>query len=332
MLQGSRGHTSRRKHVWQSSGVSALAVLGGALVTRHNGQEITYDWSSPADDPVRSIQWAAFFSDVEHEILPVTEGYRVTLTYNLYHSTALSVLPAVDVTTSPFHSNLEAALKHPHFLQEGGVLGFLCQHAYVFEKSSITWEEVLDVIQELPVERSTLITLLQKQGRYADVINKQEKKYADFKAGLDDVLGNEKSECFTTKVNEAVERIRCQRLSLKAPLLKGSDRTVLQAAQALNLEVELKPIVSKEEYFVGDMFKFESVFLVDDDLPWKDYLKRKGLSNASHIKWCQKSSNIWQPAIAAHILVGNICEPEICYQAAAILVSVPSWGDRCVQK
>ena len=68
---------------------------GGALVTRHNGQEITYDWSSPADDPVCSIQGAAFFSDVEHEILPVTEGYRVTLTYNLYHSTALSVLPAV---------------------------------------------------------------------------------------------------------------------------------------------------------------------------------------------------------------------------------------------
>ena len=27
------------------------------------------------------IKWAAFYSDVEHEILPVTEGHRVTLTY-----------------------------------------------------------------------------------------------------------------------------------------------------------------------------------------------------------------------------------------------------------
>ena len=32
-------------------------------------QEVTYDWSSPTSDPV--IQWAAFFSDVEHEILPL---------------------------------------------------------------------------------------------------------------------------------------------------------------------------------------------------------------------------------------------------------------------
>lgn len=33
---------------------------GGALVTRHNGQEVTYDC---ADDPIQNIQWAAFYSD-----------------------------------------------------------------------------------------------------------------------------------------------------------------------------------------------------------------------------------------------------------------------------
>ena len=65
---------------------------GGSLVTRHQGQEVTYDWSSPASDPV--IQWAAFFSDVEHEILPVTNGYRVTLTYNLYHCDQLNPVPS----------------------------------------------------------------------------------------------------------------------------------------------------------------------------------------------------------------------------------------------
>ena len=103
---------------------------GGALVTRYNKQQVVvYDWSSSAKEP---IQWAAFYSDVEHEILPVTEGYRITSTYNLYHYA--SCYPAVDVTTSPFYNNLKSALEHPHFLREGGVLGFACQHAYVFEE------------------------------------------------------------------------------------------------------------------------------------------------------------------------------------------------------
>ena len=105
---------------------------GGSLVTRHQGQEATYDWSSPTSDPV--IQWAAFFSDVEHEILPVTNGYRVTLTYNLYHCDQLNPVPSLNVTTSPFYQNLKAALGQPHFLREGGVLGFACQHSYVFEE------------------------------------------------------------------------------------------------------------------------------------------------------------------------------------------------------
>ena len=104
---------------------------GGSLVTRHQGQEVTYDWSSPTSDPV--IQWAAFFSDVEHEILPVTNGYRVTLTYNLYHCDQLNPVPSLNVTTTPFYQNLKAALGQPHFLREGGVLGFACQHSYVFE-------------------------------------------------------------------------------------------------------------------------------------------------------------------------------------------------------
>ena len=105
---------------------------GGALVTRLDGQEITYDWSSPGDNPVQKVQWAAFYSDVEHEILTVTEGHRVTLTYNLYHYEGLSL--ELDMTTSPFYNNLKAALNHPHFLRNGGTLGFACRHSYIFTK------------------------------------------------------------------------------------------------------------------------------------------------------------------------------------------------------
>ena len=56
---------------------------GGELIVRHHKQEIKYDWSSTASDTSSTLYWAAFFSDVEHEVLPVSDGYRVTLTYNL---------------------------------------------------------------------------------------------------------------------------------------------------------------------------------------------------------------------------------------------------------
>ncbi|KAL6049189.1 Fe2OG dioxygenase domain-containing protein [Balamuthia mandrillaris] len=35
-----------------------------------------------------SVKWAAFYADCEHEILPVTAGHRITLTYNLYSERA----------------------------------------------------------------------------------------------------------------------------------------------------------------------------------------------------------------------------------------------------
>ena len=95
---------------------------GGALVTRHQGRQVTFDWSSST-----ATQWAAFYSDVEHEVLPVTSGHRITLTYNLYH-TSRAMTPAI--TTNPLYCELKAALQNPHFMRQGGILGFFCQHMY----------------------------------------------------------------------------------------------------------------------------------------------------------------------------------------------------------
>ncbi len=47
---------------------------GGALVTRHLGHTMTFDWSSSPT----TTQWAAFYGDVEHEVLPVTSGPLTT--------------------------------------------------------------------------------------------------------------------------------------------------------------------------------------------------------------------------------------------------------------
>ena len=95
---------------------------GGALVTRHQGRQVTFDWSSST-----ATQWAAFYSDVEHEVLPVTSGHRITLTYNLYHASR-AMTPAI--TTNPLYCELKAALQNPHFMRQGGILGFFCQYLY----------------------------------------------------------------------------------------------------------------------------------------------------------------------------------------------------------
>jgi hypothetical protein len=64
-----------------------LSFAGGALEVRHKGKTVTFDWGSTntgSDGQSPSICWAAFYSDCEHEIREVTEGHRLTLTYNLY--------------------------------------------------------------------------------------------------------------------------------------------------------------------------------------------------------------------------------------------------------
>jgi hypothetical protein len=60
---------------------------GGALLLRHRGDGRIIDSGQAlagAANDRPSIGYMAFFSQVEHEVAPVTSGYRVTLTYNLY--------------------------------------------------------------------------------------------------------------------------------------------------------------------------------------------------------------------------------------------------------
>ena len=59
---------------------------GGALVLRHKRKEWTWDSSeilAQRTNPL-SVAYIAFYSDVEHEVMEVTSGNRVTLTYNLH--------------------------------------------------------------------------------------------------------------------------------------------------------------------------------------------------------------------------------------------------------
>jgi predicted 2-oxoglutarate/Fe(II)-dependent dioxygenase YbiX len=54
--------------------------LGGTLLLRHHDREVCLDLH--ASDPAE-VAFAAFYADCVHEMRPVTQGYRLTLVYNL---------------------------------------------------------------------------------------------------------------------------------------------------------------------------------------------------------------------------------------------------------
>ena len=97
--------------------MGADLTLGGELMVRHNGREVKFDWSGDSQD----IQWAAFYSDCEHEVLPVTSGYRLTLTYNLYFGMAEPVKNSVQLEywSLPIYQDFSKALKSKDFLPAG---------------------------------------------------------------------------------------------------------------------------------------------------------------------------------------------------------------------
>lgn len=63
---------------------------GGELVVRHQQQEARLDLR--CDDPAE-IAYAAFYADCLHEVLPITEGCRLTLIYNLVRTNKKLPLP-----------------------------------------------------------------------------------------------------------------------------------------------------------------------------------------------------------------------------------------------
>jgi len=65
---------------------------GGELVVRHKNEEIKLNLCS---QEAEEISFAAFYADCVHEVLPVTEGCRLTLVYNLIRSDQKIPLPTI---------------------------------------------------------------------------------------------------------------------------------------------------------------------------------------------------------------------------------------------
>ena len=103
-------------------------VEGGNLTVRNNGQMVEFKWSTEQKSDVPdSIYWAAIRSDAEYEICAITSGYCVMLAYNIYYTKER--IP-IEATKIPLYQYLEKAVNTPHFMREGGILGFTCRYAY----------------------------------------------------------------------------------------------------------------------------------------------------------------------------------------------------------
>lgn len=78
---------------------------------------VDYAWAQADLD---SIHWAAFYGDCEHEVLGVTDGYRITLTYNLYYSSIdLSASPVADTRQFPLYRIVGGAMLEADFMPRG---------------------------------------------------------------------------------------------------------------------------------------------------------------------------------------------------------------------
>ncbi|KAF9535325.1 hypothetical protein CPB83DRAFT_901074 [Crepidotus variabilis] len=117
---------------------------GGNLIFRHDDNEWNFESAKAVSMSPPQAAFAAFFSDVEHKVLPVTAGYRVTLTYNLYFekATEIIVCPAPNVDES-LRVSLSRVLKDPAFLPDGGALGFGLSYKYPFDPQSTSLSDVL---------------------------------------------------------------------------------------------------------------------------------------------------------------------------------------------
>ena len=117
---------------------------GGEIVVEHQGRSVTYTGSAS------SLTFVAFYADTRHEVLPVTRGYRVALTYNLILTGSSTPKPA----STPTQNEGASALLRRHFeepsearwrgdreaLQPPDRLVFLLDHQY--SEHSLRWTQL----------------------------------------------------------------------------------------------------------------------------------------------------------------------------------------------
>ncbi|GJJ05953.1 hypothetical protein Clacol_000140 [Clathrus columnatus] len=131
-----------------------VAYEGGELRVSHAGKEVVFDWGSKCSEGVVtqyndfkiSIPWAFLFSDVEHEVLPVLSGTRVTIAYDIFmfesNTGFMFPKPNIEASTYPISNQIKSALQNPDFLPQGATLAIALSHAYPMPKNEMSTQGI----------------------------------------------------------------------------------------------------------------------------------------------------------------------------------------------
>ena len=305
--------------------------IGGNLAVHHKDQKVEFVWGSASLECLdrEAIHWAAVFNGAKYEILPVTNGFCLTLTYKIYTSKErLPVIPP----NSPFFQSLKNALHTPHFMREGGHLGFSCNYEYTnftymnddellpsllkgtdYMVCSVAKSLGLNVTIRPVVEGKDHWYLLPKfYDRFGEARKWRDEECTEdilIQNALRSVCGKERPE-----YKQVSNIIWC--------------KSVSDWQSVFNLATS--PIQATEGTFKEKVPAF-STFLLQSPQDQSSHLLSSGICNTdvhvilATLKRLKASSN--------HQVIGVYTGSEMygkdlcpCYQAALLLIEVPPWG------
>lgn len=229
------------------------------------------------------------------------------------------------VKTNPFYRTLQAALRNPEFMTDGGILGFKCHYSYVFD---VHWDDLLAFTES--VTRADTLKKLSKLSIQKFICFNVEEQRATLEK---------------LKINAMIAQHILNVIPSAFPRMKGADYAVYESAKLLNIPVHVKPLLSLDDCEYGyALRKFNCDFQVDvfngydDSIPdgstFEDYVATNMfISNVckyrlDKITWCQKLKKQKGQPCAALMRFGNDLSADIWYKSAAILIGIPKWSGR----
>ena len=304
---------------------------GGDLVVRHAGEEVRHEWSTSAHDQPK-IQWAAFYSDCEHEVLPVTTGHRITLTYNLHLAYGSGLLAGRQLSLKsdslPLAGKMLDVVEAPDFMPEGGYLGACLNHSYPHTHNRLhrfvpqmlkgsdwaLYEAVKAAGLTCVLEHLTEDGLLSDAKNYGTPA-------ALYTLNRLDPADNEHSEgpasnlCGVEVETEEQEKEYSDDDAEYDLEHHVPDKVLQLVGLHASLDEKIAAWHSDDED--------------EDDLP--DHIENMRAKYRSRIKyqvtWI-KSMTPWQELSKAYMVYGNQAEMKVAYSSVVMLIKVPSWAAR----
>ncbi|KAJ5532050.1 hypothetical protein N7494_008602 [Penicillium frequentans] len=295
------------------------AFKGGNLIVRHNGKEIDFDWEHQSADV---IQWAALYSDCEHEIKTITEGERITLTYNLYIAEPLEAdapISLIDAKRLALYEELKSILQNPGFMPKGGVLGIFCSHAYPHTASNVETllprglkgadKTVYAALRSLGIKVDVLPVVIDDEDSYTYEVDEEDEEFVGSVGAITEEYKKEKAE---KKAKKEAEKREAE----KSPERSAEYLEYKHLGRRVHVGAKLQP------HIVADSNKLEEegglLATIKTSWPRSEYSRP--------ITWIANPQH--QELAMSYMAYGNEYSQQTVYSYAAIMAVIPPYTER----